>query len=187
MLGLGSFPAVSLAVARTKRDDARKLLADGIDPSRQRSSTSRRRYRGQQHLRRNRRRAPQNQEDSGTAADDADQKPLVSSDFAAARQPADRRDHPGRNSRPPEKDRKERAPGNAHKVRGAIGSIFRLAITTLRATNDPTYPSPRRATQTYRHIIVPPSPTRRELGGLMSRSTNTTAGRRCGLRCNSSP
>jgi integrase len=28
----------------------------------------------------------------------------------------------------------------ARKVRGAIGSVFRLAITTLRATNDPTFP-----------------------------------------------
>ena len=35
MLGLGSFPAVSLAAARAKRDDARKLLASGTDPSRQ--------------------------------------------------------------------------------------------------------------------------------------------------------
>ncbi len=28
----------------------------------------------------------------------------------------------------------------ARKVRGSIGSVFRLAITTLRATNDPTFP-----------------------------------------------
>ncbi len=32
-LGLGAFPAVSLAEARGKRDDARKLVAAGIDPS----------------------------------------------------------------------------------------------------------------------------------------------------------
>jgi len=36
MLGLGSFPETSLASARAKRDDARKLLAQGIDPSQQR-------------------------------------------------------------------------------------------------------------------------------------------------------
>jgi hypothetical protein len=36
MLGLGTFPEVSLASARAKRDDARRLLADGIDPSQQR-------------------------------------------------------------------------------------------------------------------------------------------------------
>src|SRR4051812_31160971 len=38
MLGLGSFPEVSLAIARTRRDDARKLVAAGIDPSQQRKS-----------------------------------------------------------------------------------------------------------------------------------------------------
>jgi integrase len=31
-LALGAYPAVSLATARQKRDEARKLLADGIDP-----------------------------------------------------------------------------------------------------------------------------------------------------------
>jgi hypothetical protein len=35
MLSLGAFPEVSLASARTKRDDARKLVAEGIDPSQQ--------------------------------------------------------------------------------------------------------------------------------------------------------
>src|SRR6202790_3186828 len=35
MLTLGSFPEVSLASARSKKDDARKLLAEGKDPSQQ--------------------------------------------------------------------------------------------------------------------------------------------------------
>ena len=33
MMSLGSFPEVSLATARTKRDEARKLVAAGTDPS----------------------------------------------------------------------------------------------------------------------------------------------------------
>ena len=33
LLSLGTYPAVSLADARTKRDDAKKLLAQGTDPS----------------------------------------------------------------------------------------------------------------------------------------------------------
>src|SRR5579883_139713 len=33
MLSLGSYPEVSLAMARTKRDDARRLIAEGKDPS----------------------------------------------------------------------------------------------------------------------------------------------------------
>jgi hypothetical protein len=38
MLAFGSFPAISLASARAKRDDARRLLAEGIDPSRQKKN-----------------------------------------------------------------------------------------------------------------------------------------------------
>ena len=36
MLSLGPFPGVSMAMARAKRDDARKLLLAGTDPSLQR-------------------------------------------------------------------------------------------------------------------------------------------------------
>ncbi len=32
LLSLGTFPDVSLRQARERRDEARKLLADGIDP-----------------------------------------------------------------------------------------------------------------------------------------------------------
>lgn len=35
-ISLGAYPIVSLAAARTKRDEAHKLLADGKDPSQQR-------------------------------------------------------------------------------------------------------------------------------------------------------
>jgi integrase len=38
-LALGSYPEVSLAKAREKRDDARKLLAGGVDPSEHRKAT----------------------------------------------------------------------------------------------------------------------------------------------------
>ena len=39
MLSLGTYPDVSLAKARDRRDEARRLLADGIDPSAHRKST----------------------------------------------------------------------------------------------------------------------------------------------------
>ena len=38
LLSLGVYPDVSLALARERRDNARKLLADGIDPSARRQS-----------------------------------------------------------------------------------------------------------------------------------------------------
>ncbi len=37
MLSVGTFPHVGLALARDRRDDARKLLARGIDPSAERA------------------------------------------------------------------------------------------------------------------------------------------------------
>lgn len=37
-LSLGTYPDVSLADARTRRDDARKMLANGIDPSEHRKA-----------------------------------------------------------------------------------------------------------------------------------------------------
>lgn len=39
LLALGTYPEVSLARAREKRDEARKLLADGIDPGQMRKAT----------------------------------------------------------------------------------------------------------------------------------------------------
>jgi len=39
LLAFGTYPDVSLAKARDRRDDARRLLADGIDPSAHRKST----------------------------------------------------------------------------------------------------------------------------------------------------
>jgi Arm DNA-binding domain len=38
MLALGAFPIVTLSDARIRRDDARKLLASGIDPSQRRKA-----------------------------------------------------------------------------------------------------------------------------------------------------
>lgn len=39
LLALGAYPDVGLAAARTRRDDARKLLADGIDPGELKKAT----------------------------------------------------------------------------------------------------------------------------------------------------
>jgi hypothetical protein len=41
LLAIGQYPIVSLADARAKRDDARKLLAEGIDPSVERKAERR--------------------------------------------------------------------------------------------------------------------------------------------------
>ncbi|MGA7789581.1 MAG: integrase arm-type DNA-binding domain-containing protein [Xanthobacteraceae bacterium] len=142
MLGLGSFPEISLADARAKRDDARKLLANGIDPSRQKklnkiaAATSANNTFGsiaEEHLK--------NQEESGTAASTMVKNRWYLQDLAAPLT-----NLPITEITPAEilgllkkietSGRRE----TARRVRGAIGSVFRLAITTLRATNDPTFP-----------------------------------------------
>lgn len=51
MLSLGTYPEIPLASARSKRDDARRLVAEGTDPSQQKARQACRRYRRQQHLR----------------------------------------------------------------------------------------------------------------------------------------
>ena len=142
MLAFGSFPEVSLANARSKRDDARKLLAAGADPSRQKkldriaSEMAAKNTFGaiaEEHL--------QNLEDTGTAPSTMKKnrwylqdlaKPLANLAITEIT-PAEilallkRIEKSGRRE-------------TARKVRGTIGSVFRLAITTLRATNDPTFP-----------------------------------------------
>jgi integrase len=142
MLSLGSFPEISLADARAKRDDARKLLANGVDPSRQKKldkitakSAANNTFGAiaEEHLK--------NQEESGTAASTMVKNRWYLQDLAAALA-----NLPITEITPAEilgllkKIEKSGRRETARKVRGAIGSVFRLAITTLRATNDPTFP-----------------------------------------------
>ncbi len=142
MLSLGSFPEVSLADARAKRDDAHKLLANGIDPSRQRkldkiaaATAGKNTFRAiaEEHLR--------NLEESGTAASTMAKNRWYLFDLAAPLA-----NLPITEITPAEilgllkKIEKSGRRETARKVRGGIGSVFRLAITTLRATNDPTFP-----------------------------------------------
>jgi len=142
MLSLGSFPEISLADARAKRDDARKLLANDIDPSRQKkldkiaaATEAKNTFRAiaEEHLK--------NLEESGTAASTMTKNRWYLLDLAAPLA-----NLPITEITPAEilgllkKIEKSGRRETARKVRGTIGSVFRLAITTLRATNDPTFP-----------------------------------------------
>ena len=142
MLGLGSFPEISLADARTQRDARRKLLANGLDPSRQKKldkitakSAANNTFGAiaEEHLK--------NQEEGGTAASTMAKNRWYLQVLAAPLA-----NLPITEITPAEilsllkKIEKSGRRETARKVRGAIGSVFRLAITTLRATNDPTFP-----------------------------------------------
>ena len=142
LLSLGSFPEVSLASARTKRDDARRLIAEGIDPSQKRkadksaATTSAQNTFGlvaAEYIK--------NLEEQGKAASTIDKNRWLLEDLAkplASRPitditPAELLDLLKRIEKSGRRD-------TARRLRGTISSVYRYAIATLRATTDPTYP-----------------------------------------------
>ena len=141
MLSLGTFPTIGLAAARSRRDDAQKLIADDVDPSQQRKLdqiargvASKTTFGAivEEHL-------EILQEDKAAASTISKNRWLLQ-DLAA---PLTKR--PVTAITPAEiliilqRVEKTGRRETARRLRGAIGTIFRRAITTLRATNDPTY------------------------------------------------
>lgn len=141
MIGIGSFPAVSIADARQKRDDARKVLEAGTDPAAQKKldriaaeSAARNTFGlvATEYL--------SNLEQNGAAPATMSKnrwlleelaKPLANRPIAdiAAAEVLDllkRIERTGRRE-------------SARRLRAAISAVFRLAVVTLRATSDPTY------------------------------------------------
>ncbi len=140
-LALGAYPIVSLADARQKRDGAKKLLASGIDPSRQAKTD------------RNNRLAL-NANTFGSVADEFLAK--VEREGKADATLAKKRWLVGiacadLGNRPITKIsaaeilvplRKVEGQGNyetARRLRATIGQVFRYAIATAKAENDPTF------------------------------------------------
>lgn len=141
MLSFGSYPEVSLATAREKRDEARKLLAAGSDPSQQKkldkiaAATAANNTFGaiaEEHL--------ASQKEGGTA-----ETTLIKNRWLLQQLAAPLWDRPIAEITPAEilvilrKVEKSGRRETARKLRGIIGKIFRIAVATLRATNDPTY------------------------------------------------
>lgn len=168
MLTFGAFPAVSLATARSKRDDARRLLADGTDPSVRRkldkiaAATTAQNTFGAvaaeylAHL-----------EANGASESTMSKNRWMLQDLAAplASRPIaevvaaeilivlKRIEKSGRRE-------------TARRLRGVIGSVFRHAVVTLRATTDPTFAlrgALLRVNVTHRAAIT----DERQLGNLM--------------------
>lgn len=140
-LALGAYPAVSLANARQRRDGAKKLLASGIDPSqqaktdklnRQASSASTFDAIADEFLSKVER---EGKADAtlikkrwlvGLARADLGQRPIVEISAAEILVPL----------------RKVEGQGNyetARRLRATIGQVFRYAIATSKAVNDPTF------------------------------------------------
>ncbi len=140
-LSFGPYPVVSLADARTKRDEAKKLIGDGVDPAvrkklnRIAAETAARNTFGLvagEFL--------SNLEANGAAPSTMAKNKWLLEDLAAplANRPiaeitaAEILDLLKRVEK---SGRRE----TARRLRGVMGTVFRLAVVTLRAPNDPTY------------------------------------------------
>jgi integrase len=140
MLTFGAFPTVSLATARSKREEARKLLADGTDPAVKRrldklaAAAAAENTFGAvaaEYL--------ANLEANGNTASTVSKNRWLLQDLAA---PLSRRPIAEITAaeilpilkRIEKSGRRE----TARRLRGIMGSVFRHAIVTLKATTDPT-------------------------------------------------
>ncbi len=161
MLALGAFPEVSLAAARTKRDDAKKLLAEGLDPSTQRKLDKiaaavaaantfgaisaeylvplKEKNSAEITITKNRRYLKTWPHPSITA-------PIASISPAEILIILHKIEKSGRRE-------------SARRLRGVIGSVFPLAVATLRAKDDPHLCAPRRIASS--HCSASPSHHRR--------------------------
>jgi integrase len=140
-LSLGSFPEVSLASARAKRDNARRLIAEGVNPS--------------EHKKHEKLLAEIAANDTFGAIAEEYLKRLEQKGVAQATLAKNRwllielasplRKRPAGKVTPAEiliilkKYEKAGLRETARRLRGVIGAVFRLAVATLRAETDPTY------------------------------------------------
>jgi integrase len=139
ILSFGKYPIVTLAEARGRRDEAKKLLAKGINPSAKRkeekinAATSARTTFGlivEEVLERSRgRNAPTTAEKNRWYLEDLaaplSKRPIKEITAAEILHLLQGIEKSGRRE-------------TARKMRGAIGRVFRHAIVTLRAEHDPT-------------------------------------------------
>jgi integrase len=141
MLALGSFPEISLASARRKRDEARTLVAEGKDPAQKRKADKL----AAAIALRNTFEAVAVDLLENLAASDAAQTTIDKNRWLLRDLAAPLAKRPISEITPAEildllkKVEKSGRRETARRLRSAIGRVFRLAIVTLRAINDPTY------------------------------------------------
>lgn len=141
MLSLGAYPDVTLAQARTKRDEARKTLAGGIDPAQKRkedkvaasiSAANTFGVLATEYI--------DKLEKEGASESTVSKNKWLLQDLAT---PLAKR--PITDITPAEildlckRIEKSGRRDTARRLRGTIGSVFRYAVVTLRAQSDPTY------------------------------------------------
>ena len=168
LISFGSYPGVTLSSAREKRDNARKQLASGRDPSAQRKldriveeTTAQNTFGAvvAEHL-------------NNMTANGLAETTLVKNRWLLQVLAAPLAHRPIAEIMPIEvldllkRIEKSGRRETARKLRGMIGGVFRYAVVTLRATNDPTAPL-RGALLTPKVQHRPAIIDERELGALM--------------------
>jgi integrase len=168
LISFGSYPEVTLASAREKRDDARKHLASGRDPSAQRKLDRIVEEKAAQ----NTFGAVAAEHLNNMVANGLAEATLVKNRWMLQVLAAPLAHRPIAEIMPIEvldllkRIEKRGRRETARKLRSMIGSVFRYAVVTLRATNDPTAPL-RGALLTPQVQHRPAIIDERELGVLM--------------------
>jgi len=142
MIALGTFPATTIAEARAKRDQARTLLKKGIDPSAHRRETAAAAEQAAQSTFG----AVAAEVLANKEASHASEATLSKNRWLLENLAAPLKDRPIAEITSKEildllkvvekSGRRE----TARRLRGMIGSVFRYAVVTLRAKDDPTVP-----------------------------------------------
>lgn len=140
VLSFGPYPLMTIAEARKKRDEAKKLLADGIDPGEQKKrQKSEAQHQAVQTFGLLAGEFIEQMEANGAAPSTLKKTRWLLENLAS---PLSKR--PIRQITPVEildllkKIEKSGRCETAKRLRGTIGSVFRFAIVTLRAETDPT-------------------------------------------------
>lgn len=141
MLAFGPFPAVTLGSARDKRDAARRLIAEGIDPSQQRKDQKA----ANAEVAKNTFGIIAAEYVAKLKAEGAAESTLSKNTWLLEDLAAPLMARPITEIKPAEilellrRIEKSGRRDTARRLRGTIGSVYRYAIATLRAENDPTY------------------------------------------------
>ena len=142
LLSFGSYPTVSIASARQNREEAKKQIAAGLDPSVRKKLDKI----AQEKASQNTFGAIVAEHLANMAANGLAETTLVKNRWMLENLAAPLANRPIAEIMPIEvldvlkRVEKSGRRETARKLRGMIGSVFRYAVVTLRATNDPTAP-----------------------------------------------
>jgi integrase len=168
MLAFGTYPEITLASARRKRDEARSLIAEGIDPSLKRktdklaaaaSAVNTFKIVAEEYI--------DHLKEDGRATTTIEKAEWLLLDLAKPLHARPIREITAGEILPLlKKVEKSGRRETARRLRGTLGTVFRFAIVNLKAENDPTF--------ALRGLLLQPVVTHRpaitdeyKLGGLM--------------------